>query len=225
MKPITLKSSPDTKIWFISDLHLGHDKPFILGPRKYANVTEAYEHTFKMLHEHIGPNDIVFNLGDAVIGAKARTSEFANRLLRFPCKAQYYIWGNHNAGMQELYDSCRFDLGLLNDDIEIYPLNFPGTPFHFMGHRMEATIDGIPLVMDHYPIESWNHIGKGAFMIHGHCHRNLKENADMKRVDISWEWKRRPVEWDELRRELVNRKGLVVDHHGKEEPKQESFFE
>jgi calcineurin-like phosphoesterase family protein len=225
MKSISLKSNQDYKIWFISDLHCGHDKPFILGPRKYKTVDEAYAHTFQMLQDHIGPDDIVFNLGDAVVGAQHKTMEYAKRVVHLPCRQQYYIWGNHNAGMQNLYDDCRVDLGLLTDDVDIYPLTYPGSNFTFLGHRVEITIDGIPIVLDHYPIASWNHFGKGAYMIHGHCHRNFPEDPSLKRIDISWEWKRRPVEWQELHQELKNRNVKPVDHHGKEEPSTERFFE
>lgn len=213
MKKISLKSA-DQKIWFVSDLHLGHAKDFILDPRGYTNVDEALAHQWLMLNETIGPNDIVFNLGDAVIGAQARSTEYAKRVVFLPCKQQYYLWGNHNAGMQQLYDECRHELGLLADDVEIYPLNFPNSPFVFMGHRIEIFIDGHPVVLDHYPIASWNHASKGGYNVHGHCHRNLKEDLTLKRLDVGWEWQRRPVEWNEIVRELSPRKAFAPDHHG-----------
>lgn len=215
MKKISLKSS-DQKIWFVSDLHLGHDKPFILGPRKYTNISEAYSHTHQMLNEHIGPNDIVFNLGDAVIGAGANSLDYAKRIVYLPCKHQYFIWGNHNAGIQQIYDDCRKDIGLLADDIEIYPLTYPNSSFTFLGHYAEITIDGRVVVLTHYPIASWNHISKGAYHIHGHCHRNLKEDTTLQRLDVGWEWKRRPVEWNEIVRELSPRNTVAPDHHGKD---------
>lgn len=210
MKKISLKSS-DQKIWFVSDLHLGHDKPFILRPRKYGNIKEAYQHTHEMIQEHVGPNDILFNLGDVVIGAGDSSLSYAQRIVHYPCKQQYFIWGNHNAGVQSLYDECRQNLALLSDDIEIYPLNYPNSPFIFLGHYAEVSIDGINVVLTHYPIASWHHIGKGAYHIHGHCHRNLKEDTDIKRLDVGWEWKRRPVEWNEIVRELSPRKGAAPD--------------
>lgn len=224
MKNISLRTSPDYKIWFISDLHLGHAKDFILNPRKYTSVKEAYEHTFQMLQDNIGINDIVINLGDAVVGAQERTVEYAKRMVHIPCQKHYYIWGNHNAGMQNLYDDCRRDLGLLADDVDIYPLNYPQTNFYFMGNRMEISIDGTSLILDHYPIASWNHIGKGSFMIHGHCHRNLKEDSSLKRLDISWDWKKRPVEWKEIQAELGGRVFKAIDHHGNDEVNSQ-FFE
>ena len=213
MKKISLKSK-DQRIWFVSDLHLGHAKDFILNPRNYTNVDEALAHQWLMLTETIKPEDIVFNLGDAVIGAAERSVEYAKRVVFLPCKQQYYLWGNHNAGMQQLYDECRHEIGLLADDVEIYPLNYPNSPFVFAGHRIEIFIDGHPVVLDHYPIASWNHLSKGGYNIHGHCHRNLKEDLTLKRLDVGWEWLRRPVEWNEIVRELSPRKAKAPDHHG-----------
>ena len=213
MKKISLKSS-DQKIWFVSDLHLGHDKPFILGPRNYQNINEAYTHTHQMIQEYVGPNDILFNLGDMVIGARENSLSYAQRVVHYPCKHQYFIWGNHNAGIQQMYDDCRNDLGLLSDDIEIYPLNYPNSPFTFLGHYAEVSIDGRTVVLTHYPIASWNHISKGAYHIHGHCHRNLKEDTTLQRLDVGWEWRRRPVEWNEIVRELSPRSTVAPDHHG-----------
>lgn len=81
MKRISLNSK-DQKIWFVSDLHLGHNKPFILGPRNYSSINEAIDHQWQMMNEHIGPNDIVFNLGDAVIGAYDKSLEYAKRVVQ-----------------------------------------------------------------------------------------------------------------------------------------------
>jgi calcineurin-like phosphoesterase family protein len=213
MKPLSLKTNKDYKIWFISDLHIGHAKDFIIGPRNYSNVIEAYTHTFQMLQEHIGPNDIVFNLGDAVCGAGLNTMEYAKRLVYLPCQKHYFIWGNHNAGMKELYREAKASVGMDMEDMEIYPLTYPNSNFVFLGDYLEMTIDGKHVVLCHYPISSWHNISDEAYMIHGHCHRNLKENIT-RRLDISWEWKRRPVEWSEINRELRTQKTAVVDHHG-----------
>jgi calcineurin-like phosphoesterase family protein len=212
MKKLSFNSKGQ-KIWFVADLHIAHNKPFILNPRQYKTIEEAMEHTFEMLRQTIGPDDIVFNLGDAVVGAGFESTNLAKRIVFWPCKHQYFIWGNHNAGMKNLYDECRHELGLLADDVEIYPLDYPKSQFTFLGHRAEITIDGWPIVLDHYPIASWNKL-KNAMHIHGHCHRNLKEDLGLRRLDVGWDWKRRPVEWSEVLHELASRTVVAPDHHG-----------
>jgi calcineurin-like phosphoesterase family protein len=221
VKKLSFKSS-EQKIWFVSDLHVGHNKPFILNPRFYNNVNEAVQHTFDMMYSHIGPDDILFNLGDMVCGAGANSEEYAKRVITIPCKQHYYIWGNHSAGIKGLYDKVRNDIGLLADDIDMYPLPYPNSPFIFLGHYAEVFIDSTPVVLTHYPIASWNHMGDGGYNIHGHCHRNLKEDGTIKRLDVGWDWKKRPVEWNEIVRELKSNKFSPVDHHGADTS---SFFE
>lgn len=213
MNKFSLRTSPNQKIWFVSDLHLGHAKDFILTPRDYTNVDEALAHQWLMLQETIKPDDIVFNLGDAIVGAGPDSEAFTKRLLFFPCEQQYYIWGNHNAGMKDAYQYALAHYGYRND-VEVYPLQYPDSNFTFLGHRAEVFIDGIPVVLDHYPIASWNHLSKGGYNVHGHCHRNLKEDLNLLRLDVGWDWLRRPAEWSEIHGELKKRKTVAPDHHG-----------
>lgn len=208
---LTFHTNSDYKIWFISDLHVGHDKPFILNPRGYANIQEAYAKTFEEL-KCIGPNDIIFNLGDAIVGAGMRSIEYARRIVNIPCKEHYFVFGNHNSGMMNIYRD-EINKQYLSNDIEVYPLQVTGTNFKFVGNYFEVMIDGTHIVLSHFPIASWNNMSKGGYMIHGHCHRNLKDDLTLKRLDVGWDWKRRPVEWNEIHSELRTRKVVSVDHH------------
>jgi len=206
--------SKKQKIWFVSDLHFGHAKNFILEPRRYNNVREAMEHTWTALTQTVGSNDIIFNLGDLVIGAGINSLEYANKLIRLPCAAHYFINGNHSAGIKDIYELTKRQVyANIPDEVEVYPLTVTGTVFTFLGHRAEIFIDGRAVILDHYPIASWNHLSKDAYHIHGHCHRNLKEDTSLYRIDVGWEWMKRPVEWNEIVRELNPRKTKSPDHH------------
>jgi calcineurin-like phosphoesterase family protein len=213
----TLKfDSKRQRIWFVSDLHYYHGKPFILGPRKYGTLNEAMEDLKQKWKQYVSPQDIVFNLGDLIVGAGPKTTEAMHEMLALPCAHHYYIWGNHNAGVQAFYDQAKTDHGI-GPDTEIYPLTIPGYNFTYLGNYAEIIIDKQEVVLCHYPIASWNGIGKDVFHLHGHCHRNLKDNPDLKRLDVGWDWQKRPVEWNEIVKELASRKSKPVDHHGKEE--------
>lgn len=125
--------------------------------------------------------------------------------------------------MSNIIDAERANLNLLSDDIEMYPMTLSNGRFVVLGHYAEIYIDGVPIVLSHYPIASWNHMSKGGYMLHGHCHRNLKDNVGLKRLDIGWDWKKRPVTWEEVHRELSPRTSVAVDHHGSTDTS--SFFE
>ena len=134
-----------------------------------------------------------------------------------PCAQQYFLWGNHNAGMKELYEQSLKVSGYYPEKYEIYPWTLASYPFTFLGNYAEISIDGTSVILAHYPIASWNHVGKGAFMLHGHCHGKLKEDKTLKRLDVGWDWKKRPVSWEEVRTELGGRTFVPVDHHGTKE--------
>lgn len=216
MSPTLRFDSKKQRVWFVSDLHYGHGKPFIIDPRGYKTLNEAMTDTIHKWKQYISPNDIVFNLGDQIVGAGENTTKYVHDLLALPCAHQYFVWGNHNSGVNDLYNETMKAAGYA-DGVEVYPLNVTGRNFTYLGHQAEISIDGQRVVLNHYPIASWNHVSKGSFMLHGHCHRNLKEDLGLKRLDIGWDWKRRPVEWNEIVAELSGRKMMPVDHHGSPE--------
>lgn len=215
MKKLSFRTDKG-RILFTADLHLGHNKDFILKPRGYATIQEAEDHTRKTLYDTLQPDDVLFNLGDAVIGAGDNSLKYATEITNLPCRHQYFIWGNHNAGMQQIYNDEMARLGLSTEDVELYPLTLPNGRFTFLGHYAEIFVDRQPVVLAHYPIASWNGMSKGGWMLHGHCHRNLKEDLTIHRLDVGWDWKRRPVPWEEIRRELSPRSVKPVDHHSAE---------
>ena len=215
MKKLSFKTS-EHRVLFTADLHFSHGKDFILKPRGYASLQEAMDHTRKTLYDTLKPDDVLFNLGDAVVGAGENSLRYATEITNLPCRHQYFIFGNHNAGMQQIYDTELQRLGLAADDVELYPLTLPNGRFTFLGHYAEIYVNRRPVVLAHYPIASWNHLSKGGWMLHGHCHRNLKDDPSLHRLDVGWDWKKRPVAWDEIEREMAPRKTKAVDHHSAE---------
>jgi len=206
--PLKFRSS-EYKIWFISDLHFFHDKPFILNPRGYANIEESNLHIISSWDETVGENDIVFNLGDLCFGdGNGERSKFLIESLK--CKAHYFIWGNHNSGVKTIYrDEIKNKYNL--DNVEIYPLKY-GDRFVFIGHYAEIFIDGQPIVLSHYPIASWNGLSHPSWNLHGHCHMNLKQ-IDGYRMDVGWDRSKRPISWEEVKEFMVKRVFESVDHH------------
>ena len=46
-----------SKIWLTSDLHFGHDREFIWGPRGFKNVNEMNEAIIKNWNAVVAPED------------------------------------------------------------------------------------------------------------------------------------------------------------------------
>ena len=65
----------------------------------------------------------------------------------------------------------------------------------------------------HYPITSWNEIGKGSYMIHGHCHGSLQGQRG-RVLDIGVDvWDYKPLHIDQVCQILDNQSVVLTDHH------------
>ena len=57
-----------SNIWITSDTHLGHDRDFIWKPRGFNSVDEMNNEIIKRWNEKVQPEDIVYHLGDVMLG-------------------------------------------------------------------------------------------------------------------------------------------------------------
>ena len=62
------------EIFATSDLHFGHNRDFIFGPRGFKSVEEHDEAIISNWNSVVGPDDIVLVLGDLVMGADRKGS-------------------------------------------------------------------------------------------------------------------------------------------------------
>ena len=57
-----------SKIWLTSDLHLGHDRQFIWGPRNFKSIEEMNEAIVSRWNIKVAMDDDVYVLGDLMLG-------------------------------------------------------------------------------------------------------------------------------------------------------------
>ena len=217
LKRIHINQKIDGKVFFTSDLHGKHSKDFILNPRGYKDVEEAYSHLFKSWNETVNPNDIVFNLGDWVVGAGTNSLTTAKEMIHGLNGKIYTLFGNHTAGVKQLYrDTLNKQYGFTDESVEVYPVNYENK-FIFLGDYVEVIIDGQLCVLSHYAIGSWNEMGKGSLNLHGHSHgsyRNgLPTDLTAKQLDVGWDVFRKPIYFDEIKRIMQKKQCQKVDHH------------
>lgn len=67
-------------IFFTSDTHFGHDREFLWGPRGFTSSQEHDEAIIKNWNGTVGPDDIVYHLGDLMLGDNAHGIECVKRL-------------------------------------------------------------------------------------------------------------------------------------------------
>lgn len=158
LKPIRFKEGE--KLLFWSDLHLRHNRSFILSPRGFEGVEEQDSTLLRRLRERCDAETTLFLLGDSVFGMGAY--EYWLKFFdAFQAKEVYIMPGNHFAGLAELLERHGEDFEYANKRIHIIPNYF------------EISVGEQIITMSHYPQASWNGINKGSFHIAGHCHGNL----------------------------------------------------
>ena len=79
-------------IWFSSDFHFGHNKPFIYVPRGFDNMYDAAETIIERCNDVVSWDDDFYILGDCMLG----NTEFGLSCLRRIPGRKHLIFGNHD---------------------------------------------------------------------------------------------------------------------------------
>ena len=92
-----------SKVWFTSDLHFGHDRQFIWGPRGFESVDEMNKTVTANWCSLVKPEDDVYVLGDIMLGDSKSNIKW---LAALPGKI-HIVRGNHDNDLRmELYKKC-----------------------------------------------------------------------------------------------------------------------
>lgn len=79
-------------IFVTSDLHFGHNKPFLYEPRGFSSIEEHDKEVIKRWNSIITPEDNVYILGDLMLG----DNEYGMECLRELTGFKHIITGNHD---------------------------------------------------------------------------------------------------------------------------------
>jgi calcineurin-like phosphoesterase family protein len=158
-------------VLFTADTHFGHGGALGLFRRPFASVSEMNQTMIQRWNEAVGPTDEVWHLGDFAVRRPA--AEMTPILAALHGKV-HLIVGN-------------------NDGPET--ISLPG--FASVQHYAELQVEGVHLVLCHYPFLSWNRMARGAINLHGHSHGRLKPMP--RQVDVGVDvWDFRPISLAEL---------------------------
>lgn len=146
-----MKFKSAENLWFCSDPHYNH-KNICRGistwnsgsTRDFKTLEEMNIRLVENINSVVSENDTLFCLGDWSFGGPGSIKEFRDKI---NCKNINLILGNHDKHISK-------DNLLLN----------------VVGHYLELEVDGLKLVLSHYPIASWNGLHRGSIHLFGHCH-------------------------------------------------------
>jgi calcineurin-like phosphoesterase family protein len=165
-------------LFFTSDHHFGHGGARGLFRRPFATTAAMDAAMVARWNEAVAPEDEVWHLGDfAVRQSPARMGELLDALRG----AKHLIVGNNDG-----------------------PVTAGLTRWASVQHYAELEVDGTWLILCHYPLRTWNRIGRGALNLHGHSHGRLAPLS--RQVDVGVDcWEFRPITLAEIRAHLRRR--------------------
>lgn len=194
-------------VFFISDFHVGHANVIKFDPRPFKNLDEMHNTLIENWNSVVGPDDVVYFLGDLSFARSGLTKWFLSSLHG----KIYAICGNHDK-MKDLIKYDRFE------NVHEY-----GTE---IGIKDDSSLESRgsqgyqKIILSHYPILSWNKSHYGSWMIHGHCHQNLvksfPEYYERKVLDVGCNGiDYTPISYVQVKEIMDNRSIKVVDSHAK----------
>ena len=144
------------RIWFTSDLHLGHRSAISMCGRPFETVEEMNETLIHNFNQSVKKNDTVYILGD--IAHRTPVVE-VNQLIGRLNGKKILCKGNHDK---------KYNVELFNG---IYDF-------------LEIAVHGVNVSLMHYPMMSWPKSMHGSLHLHGHIHSKGDYNLQQKEDGI-----------------------------------------
>lgn len=182
-------------IFFISDTHFFHDNIIKLSKRPFRDMSHMIETIVERWNAKVRPGDVVIHLGDVFLLWGKKDIEKGNAMLSRLNGQKYLIIGNHDR--DEAIKSSEF----------IWARHYHELKLDLGGEHKQR------IVLSHYPFRSWNQMGRGSWMLHGHCHGNLPWHPG-KSMDVGVDANEfTPLSVEEVKEIMDRRPIFTEDHH------------
>lgn len=148
------------KVFFTSDTHFYHTNIIDFCKRPFKEIEEMNETLIANWNKTVGPNDIIFHLGDFCLG----DSEKWNRILDRLNGNIYLILDNHD----------------LRNFRKSYEERFKSVTM-----QMNIEIENQKICLNHYPFLCYDGSYNGDWQLFGHVHTNKNNTSnDARRLEI-----------------------------------------
>lgn len=221
-KVLKFPKTDQNNFFFVSDLHLQHDRDFIWGRRGYKSVIEHDADLVQSWNKTCNEDSIVFHLGDFIFN-DPKGDNFWSYVKALNFRKLYLLTGNHNSGQRQAYQQTMGEefLGDKNAELhfECYPLekDLGEKSVIFLPTFVEIFVGEQDISLCHYAVRNFVNNGKGAWMLCGHSHGNDEginpTNFERKVLDVGIENFGRPVSFSIVKGILDQKAQEACDHH------------
>jgi calcineurin-like phosphoesterase family protein len=217
-------TSHESNVFLSSDLHYRHNpQNWDVPIWKVRGFDSSSAHDSGVISAHnktVSNNDTCFFLGDSMLGAKIDpVKEFTNLFSILNYKTAYVMAGNHFSAYRQLFNKA-LESGERIDEFYRLKININSREVYFIPNYYEVIINFRTFILSHYPILSWNNMGKNSVMCFGHCHQNLEKTNWIKdnylkgkNIDLSWDCYKKPLSANEIMSIVDKKEILKIDHH------------
>lgn len=183
-----------SRVFFTSDLHLGHDRINQLARRPFANAQEADEELVRRWNWVVMPQDTVYVLGDIAMGQLDHSLEQVARLNGL----KLLVPGNHDR-VSSLYK------GSESKKAE-WRVAYREAGLHALEEKTWTTLGGTPVELCHFPFTGDSQ-GEdryadarpkdvGQWLLHGHVHSPTRRVGKQLHVGVdAWDYTPVPEAW------------------------------
>lgn len=149
------------KIYFTSDLHLGHDREFIYKPRGFDNIQDHDNAIIERWNSIVTPEDTVYILGDLMLKDNDHGIEYLKKLNGEKC----FVIGNHDTAIR----------------INLY-IDEQGANITCCGYADFINYKGYHFYLSHYPTLTGNlekeSLKQMTLNLYGHTHQKTNFYED-----------------------------------------------
>jgi calcineurin-like phosphoesterase family protein len=184
--------------------------------RGALSAEDLAERVLQKVNDRVPEDATLWYLGDGFLNTT--DDRVLAWLSGIKCKNIKYLFGNHESSMYRIYKQCVKDV-YGTDEVELYPMNHKILPnVEFLGNHQEIRIGKRNIVMNHFPIHSWNGMGgRKAWMLSGHSHnadKTRNPDAPINRcLDTGWDWKKDVWSFEEIEDVMSTKTFISYDHH------------
>lgn len=139
--------------FYIADTHFGHGNIIRLCSRPFRSVEDMNETIIQNWNRKVNDSDTVYIVGDFAF----KGLDDAVKILKRLKGNKILITGNH-------------------DNRNLKNPNFRSC-FNEIRELMDIVDNGVRVVLCHYPLIEWNGYFRGSYLVYGHIHNNIKNNA------------------------------------------------
>ena len=179
------------EIWLTSDTHFGHDKDFVWNARGFENIEQHNQEIIKRWNEVVKKDDIVYHLGDVMLGDLEAGIECLKQL-----NGQIKIvLGNHDTKNRvKAYKEL--------DNVEVlgYTTILKYKKYHFYLSHYPTLTDNMD---EDKPLKA------RVLNLYGHTHQTTKFLDEQLNYHVGIDTHGRPIKLDNIIEEIKERKNEI----------------